>query len=240
VSTERLSAVLFDLDDTLYEYAPCNRAGLGAAHSVLDAYSALDAGRFEALHDEVRTSLAQRLAGQAASHNRAIFFKLVAARHLGREQPSVAVEMYASYWDAFLGAMSLAPGAGEVLSALGREHALALVTNHTTEIQLRKVARLGIEDLFSVIVTSEEAGVEKPHARIYESALSALSIEPSRAVMVGDNPEVDLRGARTAGLGTVLSTEFRPSASPDPWAQEVVDRISDVPAALARLDARDR
>jgi putative hydrolase of the HAD superfamily len=66
-----------------------------------------------------------------------------------------------------------------------------------------------LEDLdlarrFDVIVDSRVVGVEKPHPRIFEIALEALGEAPARAVHVGDFPQVDVVGARRAGIRPVL------------------------------------
>lgn len=233
MSASKRGAVLFDLDDTLYEYGPCNEAGLAAAHAVLDAVTPIEFEAFRAHHDHVRAELAERLRGQAASHNRAIFFKRMVERHTGRVAAVLVHGLFESYWQAFLGRMVPAEGVEEVLDELARDHALALVTNHTTDIQLRKIARLGLDRWFPVVVTSEEIGVEKPDARTFLAALEALGVEASRAVMVGDNPAVDVAGAAGAGLQAILTTEFRgESSSAASWT---VRSIREVPAAVGEL-----
>jgi putative hydrolase of the HAD superfamily len=235
VSSTPSRAVLFDLDDTLYEYTPCDEAGLAAAHAMLTTTSPLDFEAFREMHDRARNELAIRLRGQAASHNRAIFFKLVVEQHTGTFQGALALEMFASYWSAFLARMTPAPGAEEVLAELSRSYALALVTNHTTDIQLRKIGRLGLDRWFPVVVTSEEVGAEKPDARAFAAALEALGVEASHAVMVGDNPEVDALGAARAGLRTVLSTEFRRRPAEKTDANLVVRSVREVPTAVREL-----
>ena len=235
MSAGRRTAVLFDLDDTLYGYAPCNAAGLEAAHDVLAAAEPIDRAAFLELHDRVRSELAERLRGQAASHNRAIFFKRMVELHAGPGRGALALRMFTDYWAAFLERMVPAPGALETLDELGRTHALALVTNHTTDIQLHKVERLGIATRFAAIVTSEEVGVEKPHARVFATALEELGVEPARAVMVGDNPTVDVRGAAEAGMRAILSTEFRPPQGDDGGAACVVTSVGDVRDAVRAL-----
>jgi len=236
VSSTPRCAVLFDLDDTLYEYGPCNEAGLAAAHATLEAAHPLDFSAFRELHDRVRSELAVRLRGQAASHNRAIFFKYVVERHAGAVKADLAHEMFTGYWSAFLARMTPAPGMEEALTELSKSCALALVTNHTTDVQLRKIARLGIERWFPVVVTSEEVGVEKPDARIFTAALAALGVEASRGVMVGDDPDGDIRGAAGAGLRTVLSTEFHSRArDPESVADRIVRTVREVPVALGEL-----
>jgi len=232
-------AVLFDLDNTLYEYAPCNAAGLLAAQQVLATQYSLGEGRFQELHDMVRGELAEELEGSAASHERSLFFKRIAEHSSAPEgrgsQPGLAVHMHEAYWGAFMGCMEPAPHAHEQLSLLAGTHRLALVSNHTNLAQLKKVETLGFAPYFEAIITSEEAGVEKPHARIFELALQALGVQSERAVMVGDDLEADYRGARSAGLEALLYTGF--AATPQVHAEVAsVASLDELGNRLTRLE----
>ncbi len=228
-------ALCFDLDDTLYGYAACNELGLIAAHRVLLGHSQKSFEEFMLVHDRVRLELAAELKGQAASHNRAIFFKRMVERLVNPGRGGLAVELFDTYWQSFLSAMSPAPAAREVLDALGREYSLALVSNHTTDIQLRKLRALQLETCFPVVVTSEEAGVEKPNARIFELALTSLGTAAGETVMIGDSPRVDLRGARAAGMRCVLSREFVSPADSEEAPEGVIDTLAQLPELLARI-----
>ncbi|MDE0916087.1 MAG: HAD family hydrolase [Planctomycetota bacterium] len=232
-------AVLFDLDNTLYEYAPCNEVGLLAAEQVLAGRFSLGEGRFRELHDQVRVELAEELRGSAASHERSLFFKRIAERASASEgrgsQPALAVHMVEAYWGAFIKRMEPAPYAHEQLSLLAGTHRLALVSNHTNLAQLKKVEALGFAPYFEAIITSEEAGVEKPHARIFELALQALGVSSDRAVMVGDDFKADYQGARSAGLEALLYTGF--AASPQAHAEVAsVASLDELGTRLTRLE----
>jgi len=230
-----IRALLFDLDDTLYDYAPCNREALAAVHGLLNTHVACSVEEFRTLHDAVRADLAQRLSGQAASHNRSLFFKLIVERLVGTCRIDLAVELFDCYWRVFLGSMQPAPDAHEVLSALGSTYELALVSNHTTDIQLRKLRQLSFQSYFGVVVTSEEVGAEKPDARIFEQALAALDVEVADAVMIGDDSHGDIYGARAAGLATILTTEFTDRQPNSTDADAIIESLADLPDCLAAL-----
>jgi putative hydrolase of the HAD superfamily len=63
---------------------------------------------------------------------------------------------------------------------------------------------LDLDGLFDAVVFSHMIGVEKPDPRIFRSALDAVGAEPGSALHVGDVPELDLEGARSAGIDGVL------------------------------------
>src|SRR5205807_9979839 len=77
---------------------------------------------------------------------------------------------------------------------------------------LREVLRRhGLFDYFEVTVFSNEFGVAKPDPSIFDHTLAALGgIAPSEALHVGDLEELDVEGARRAG---VYSARYVPDAN---------------------------
>ena len=123
--------------------------------------------------------------------------------------------------------MSLNADASGLLAELERrDYRLALVSNHVALPQLGKVSALGIESHFPVIVTSEEAGVEKPHGRIFALALERLKIEAEEAIFVGDDAKTDIVGASNVGMTTIQTLEYAGESSSA--ADHVVNRLDDV------------
>lgn len=87
------------------------------------------------------------------------------------------------------------------LAALGTRFAVGVISNGGGATQRRKMAAAGLQGLFAQSVwISGEVGVEKPDPRLFEVALQALAVPPTRALYVGDLEEVDGVGARAAGL----------------------------------------
>jgi HAD superfamily hydrolase (TIGR02253 family) len=223
-----LKAVLFDLDNTLYAYDPCNEAALRHVCAMLNNASPITWEKFRTLHDEVRSELAIRLKHQAASHNRVIFFKEICERLAGRPQPKLAVELYQAYWQEFYRHMQVEPDALQVLEALRSNFRLGIVSNHTTEIQLEKIDRLGLADCFDTIVTSEEAGAEKPAPAIFDFALARLDVRPAETAMVGDHPSGDIQGAQKAGILAIHTRQYMGAEQVDVHADHTIERLRDV------------
>ncbi|MFN8644960.1 MAG: HAD-IA family hydrolase [Candidatus Binatia bacterium] len=91
-----------------------------------------------------------------------------------------------------------------VLAALrARGLTLAVVSNADGRVA-GALAAEGIERHFAAIIDSHLVGVEKPDARIFELALAACGAAPHEALFVGDIYEIDVRGARNAGIEPVL------------------------------------
>ncbi|SFR30701.1 MULTISPECIES: HAD family hydrolase [Halorubrum] len=199
-------AVLFDLDNTLYPYAPCNEAGKRAALDALrERGYELDRAAFDDLYATGRRETKRETGGTAASHSRHVYFKRGLYRHAGDPDPAGALAAGDAYWNGYLAAMSLCDGAEDLLDALDAAGTdVAVVTNLTTRVQLRKLVRLGIDDRIDLLVTSEEVGREKPSALPFTAALAAFDCPPSEALAVGDNAETDVAGANAVGLDSAL------------------------------------
>jgi ribonucleotide monophosphatase NagD (HAD superfamily) len=79
--------------------------------------------------------------------------------------------------------------------------------------------------------------VGKPTAAYFEAALAELDAAPGDAVMVGDDVEADIGGAKRIGMKGVLvrTGKFRPAAlrEADPQPDAVIDSIADLPGHLA-------
>ena len=76
-------------------------------------------------------------------------------------------------------------------------------------------------EVLEITVFSDEAGVPKPHPRIFAHTLEALGVAPDATVHVGDLRRTDVAGARAAGMGTVRIRHTHDDLSDHPEADEV-------------------
>lgn len=196
-----------DLDDTLYEYEPCNKVGIQNFISYCKVNFSLSEDTALGLFQSARKIINKRLHGQAASHSRLLYAKEF-CEGLGVDPCVHALAMESSYWEPFLNQMKLRENVSEFLRQL-KKHAksIAIVTDLTTAIQLEKLKRLEINHFIDVIVTSEEAGAEKPSASIFQLAADKLKIAKEETVMIGDNFEKDILGAQNFGISAFWFNE---------------------------------
>jgi putative hydrolase of the HAD superfamily len=199
-------AVFLDLDDTLYPYPPCNAAGKEAAwRQARDLGYDLDRERFEELYQEARREVKRELAGTASAHERYLYFKRAVEIHTGSHRSADALELGETYWDAYIEEMTLFDGVESTLERLRVEGlAVAIVSNLTTRIQMKKLDHLGLSQYADLVVTSEETGREKPSAIMFTLPMAQLDLRPSEVLMVGDSIESDVEGGNAAGLTTAL------------------------------------
>jgi putative hydrolase of the HAD superfamily len=97
----------------------------------------------------------------------------------------------------------LIPYSREILDYLKPRYRLHIITNGFEEVQERKMRNSEIFEYFDQIINSEMAGVKKPNPLIFQLALERSRVLPQNAIMVGDNLEADILGARAVGLHTL-------------------------------------
>lgn len=229
-------AVLFDLDDTLFDHAHATRralAGLRALDSALGAWEldALFERHSRVLEDLHRRVLSGELTVDDARHER--FQRLLVEAAGGRESGDVrdrAASLARRYRAAYEDDWRPVPGALALLEAVRRAGLRAVVvTNNGVAEQRRKLERCGIGDWIDGMVTSEEAGVSKPAPEIFDIALRLAGAEPANAVMVGDAWATDIAGALGSGIRPVWFNRWR-LARPVPGAGEVEPLVAELHA----------
>jgi putative hydrolase of the HAD superfamily len=215
-----LRALLLDLDNTVYAYAPCHDAGLRAAQPVAASLDPLwqDEARFRRDYDQARRTLKQQIGNVAAAHCRLLYFKTMLDRHWGRAALAATRQLHDAYWQGYFAVMRREPGCAELLHELrARGIRMAWVTNFTTERQFLKLRALDLEDTADFLITSEEAGAEKPRPETLTLALSRLQVAPADACLVGDGLGEDLGAAAAAGVTFVwYQRDERPPTTPPP------------------------
>src|SRR5690606_16096751 len=92
---------------------------------------------------------------------------------------------------------------------------LHIITNGFAEVQEGKLKNSGIAHYFDVIMDSEKAGFKKPNPVIFEKAMSLANVQPEKALMVGDNYEVDILGAKNVGMHTLYFNPLIPKNKKD-------------------------
>ena len=102
------------------------------------------------------------------------------------------------------------PGAVELVQYLAAKYPVVVVSNGFVEVQYYKIEHSGLKDAFAAVVLSEEVGIQKPQAGIYEAAIRQLNayreargespIAREEILMIGDSYSSDIEGAKNAGI----------------------------------------
>lgn len=103
-------------------------------------------------------------------------------------------------------------GAYHLLDYLkGKGYPIFMASNGFTEVQSRKLARVGMTDYFDGIILSEAAGVNKPSPQFFEYALGIAGMSAKDVIMIGDNYSTDIIGAMQSGIDQIY---FNPKGTP--------------------------
>jgi putative hydrolase of the HAD superfamily len=150
--------------------------------------------------------------------------------------PARLVEAYAG--PALAAPPAVDRGAAGALETLaGRGLALGVVSNtmRTPGTVLRQVLdRFGLVSPLKVLTFSDECGIRKPDPGIFHLTLRQMGVPPEEAVHVGDDPVLDVEGARDAGMRVIqVAADGRATAPVKPDA--VITGLAELPAALVRL-----
>ena len=233
-------AILFDTDNTLYPYNPAHTAAQKAVQNKVVSTFSISPDDFNKAFKEARKQIKTRLKNTASSHSRLLYLqRMLEIMGLG-SQVLLALDFEQTYWRTFLGNAVLFDNVKELLDdirLLGIP--TAIVTDLTAQIQFRKVVYLGLDRYFDYIVTSEEAGFDKPHKAPFQIALDKMQPKGDCIWMVADNPINDIQGARgKIGAVTLQKIHDGTKLGTGPNAPDVAfNEFSELRALIAKLAA---
>ena len=218
-----IKAVIFDLDNTLYNFDAANEFGIRALAAYTEPVFGWDYPRMKDLYEESREKLTERMGDVGSAHNRLLRFQNLLEEKKLPLHPH-ALEMAKAYWRGVLDNMAPSPGAREIMEELRRMGVrIGLGTDMTAYMQYEKLIRLGLMEYMDFIVSSEEAGTDKPGNAFFMLCARKAGCLPGECLFIGDNIVRDYGGAAAAGM---QARWFIP-----PWKQKNHLRHSETPYA---------
>ena len=199
--------VLFDLDDTLYDFAhfweiavkETLRRSPSSAGLEIEPLFAL----FREKSDEV-WEFYERMEITMEQYRNLRFIKTMAVcgREVKEEEASAFNRLFLQYATAFI---ESTPSTVELLTKLRARVPLGIVTNGPVDQQMKKVEKLGLTEVFprETVFISGEIGVHKPHPLIFEKALAHFGVQAEDTVFVGDSWKHDVAGSIDAGMRAI-------------------------------------
>ena len=197
--------VLFDLDDTLLDFPVAQ-----ALEQTLHHYGVTPTPARMAEYHELNHRLWQQYnSGEIdAAHLQQTRFSLFAA------QVDVTPRaMNDAFLQQIINLSMPLEGVVETLQALRGRVRMGIITNGFSLPQRGRLSKLGWSEWFEPLVISDEVQVTKPAAAIFQHALGLMKQpQPTRVLMVGDNPKTDIAGAAAQGLATCWYNPARQDA----------------------------
>ena len=201
---ETLRAVFFDFGDTLVSLSPAKEElFVEAARSVglaLSLAAVKRAYQIVDFHHKYSSVHLKDRAGFYRSYNQQLCEAMGISSHFNELQPELVAHFRDNKrWQSL-------EDVPQILSRIQQSGIpLGLIANWNRDLP-GLAEQLGVRQFFATIVSSQEAGVEKPDPAIFERALGdlALSVENETVLYVGNEYSADVLGARGAGLTPVL------------------------------------
>lgn len=217
-----IRGVIFDLDDTLYDYKGCDRRATQQLLRFMQCTFGLQEEQGLTCIKQAKQIVKERLGNTAACHNRMLYMQTIS--ELCQTNPvQYSWAMYNVYWDTLLAHMKLFPYVKPLFALLKQNDIkIAILSDLTAHIQHRKLLHLGVAEDIDVLVTSEEAGAEKPSSKMFELVQRKLAFDKKELLMIGDSLQKDVQGATNYGIPAVWFAESK--SEPDQKTGEEIIR----------------
>lgn len=228
----RVTAVIFDLDDTLWDVGPVI---VRAEHAMLDFLArryprVLELHTLESMRD-LRVRIAFENPECRHDFTRLRMQALLAHAREAGYPDSMAGEAFEVFYRA-RNEVALYDDVLPALAELSGRYRLFAVTNGNADLRA-----IGLANYFERCVSAREAGALKPDPRIFTMLLGWAGLEASQALHVGDDPEADVVGARRAGIRPVWLNRHGsdwPESLPAP--EHAVGSLADLVILLGSVD----
>jgi HAD superfamily hydrolase (TIGR01549 family) len=201
MTLQDVRAVLFDLDDTITDFASAADAAFMAAFSDIAEEHGVDVNELHSsymgLFEEFYTL---HLEGCINLEEFRVYRFSRAFEMVGLPVDDDFLDLTVDFQFYYNEELETFPGACQVLRELDKVFPLGLITNGPTDAQWMKINKFRLSEVFEVILVSGQLGISKPDPRIFDVALEGLRVAPEEAVMVGNSLEHDHQGAMNADI----------------------------------------
>jgi len=198
-SMHQFQTLLFDADNTLFDFTACERAALELAFKHR-GYPIDDEKR--KIYEQINVGLWKKYEQGLMDRKTVIYSRFgLLFRELGIEDDGIDFEDV--YQDLLGQQHVIIPEAPEVIDYLYHKYDLYIVTNGVTATQLRRLRDSKIDQYMQKIFVSEETGYQKPMKEYFDYCFHRIpQFDPEKALIIGDSLSSDIKGGNNAGIKT--------------------------------------
>lgn len=226
--------LFFDLDRTLWDFDTNNKLTFAELFDKfqLAARGILNPDKFYNEYQRINMALWEEYKYERITKEMLNFRRFYESLQLyDISDSALAREMGSYYITASPLKTMLYPLTIETLERLKQKYQMHIITNGFEEVQYIKIEKSGLGKYFDKIITSERAGCKKPGKAIFEFALRETNADVSESIIIGDDYEADILGARTVGMDQIWVKHF-PVEGIDEKPTYEVNRICDIALIL--------
>ena len=205
--TKRYQHLFFDLDHTLWDTETNATAALAELYQLtqlqsvgipsVEAFTTV----YKGINHQFWEDYAKGLVSKQTLKYKRFYLTLL---HFGVKNYDLSYKMNAVYAEIAPRKTALMPHALEMLHYLNARYTLSILTNGFEEIQFIKLKSAQLLPFFKWVITAEQAGHKKPATDFFNFALQKANAHPHQALMIGDNLEADIKGAKGADIDQVF------------------------------------
>jgi len=208
----RYRHIFFDLDRTLWDFDTNSKEALSEIYTdfQLEREGVIDAVSFINVYTGINEQLwkAYRLGNIHKALLRSLRFSKT-LEHFGCRNNELGVSLGNRYVELSPMKTALMPHTLEVLDHLAGRYKLHIITNGFDEVQGIKLRQSGIAGFFQEVITSEMASARKPDPMVFKLAFAKTGSAAATSVMIGDDLDTDISGARGVGMDQVYFNPAR-------------------------------
>ncbi len=201
-----VKGVLIDIDDTLYSYElPHKTAVQECFKNFVDEFSiSISLDKFFEAYTRARAEITESLKAQGSCRSRLFAFDMLFRKHNIDNSYHHASRYESIYWESFYTKMKVNENALHFLKECkSHDIVVCAVTDMQAHIQIKKLQVLNLINYINLLVSSEEAGIEKPNEKIFSLALKKMRLDKDEVVMIGDSLDKDIKGAENLGIKAI-------------------------------------
>ncbi len=236
---QQIDMVWIDLDDTLIDFKGASRIALRKVYDEerLDRFFSSPKA-WEMAYEQHNYHLWQLYSGakvdQPTLRMERFRLPLVEADVADDIARAMSARMDPVYLQYLADASTVLPGAIELIDTLkGTGVPVGILSNGFTEVQNRKLQVTGLDKMIDLMVLSDEIGINKPNAGLFEHAMKrARQSSSSAQLMIGDNATTDIAGAISAGWNAILYDRSLPLLHTRGQGYHIVSDLGQIPFLL--------
>lgn len=196
-----IKTVFFDIDNTLYSFDEVDSCSMQVILDYCRQEFQMEKEEVMGYYKKAWKTTEDRVGMKtAAIHNRLLRLQCM-LELMGKPVFPHAKKMYDGYWEAVYRNMKPSPGIEGFLKRLKEKGVkIGIATDMTAYVQYRKLETLGLDRYVDCIVTSEEAGAEKPSARFFDLCIEKAGCPVSECAFIGDSVKKDVEGSIAKGF----------------------------------------
>lgn len=202
IAKNDIDTVFVDIDDTLYDYEYAHKKSLELCYEkFLVLYKNATLKDFKSDYRSCRNKVTNKFKNTGSSRSRILAFQMLFEGYGLNNAYVHALDFEDNYWKYLTDNIKSNIALIKVLKRLHKQNLkICALSDMQVRYQVKKIKKLDLDKILDYLVTSEEYGIEKPDKGIFEYALNKTSSEASRSIMIGDNMQKDILGARDIGM----------------------------------------